>query len=367
MATTTATWVWYDPDDRYVLASGSPTNFSRSVLNGPGVQLDRYTADAFWTEVNGDNRIDDRDGQDGGGGAFNAPIGEGLTIDGSFSQLSTYAVFPATVTTADGTAIANLALAAYQFPDATIAFRLEDSAIQTLALAGISRDAIQAVTITGGPVHSRGVTPSGHDDAFPCYTPGTLIDTDAGPRPVESLCVGDRVWTRDHGFQPVLWVGIRRLDLPADGSRDHLRPVRIAPGVLDSAGDGLLISPQHRILLQSRIAQRMFGTMQVLVPAKALLELPGVSLATDLACVTYVHFACASHQIVRANGLPSESLYLGSQALKMLGAAAWAEIAAIFPGLGSAAPVPAARLVGVTQARSLIARHRRNGLPLQAP
>lgn len=364
MATTTATWVWYDPSHRYVLASGSPTNFSRSVQTGPGVQLDRYTADAFWTEVNGDNRIDDRDGQDGGGGAFNAPIGEGLTIDGSFSQLSTYAVFPATVTATDGQTFANLALAAYQFPDTTIAFRLEDTAIQTLALAGISRGAIRSVTITGGPVHSRGVTPGGHDDAFPCYTPGTLIDTNAGPRPVESLSAGDRVWTRDNGFQPVLWTGIRQLALPADGSRDHLRPVRIAPGVLDPAGDGLTVSPQHRILVQSRIAQRMFGTMQVLVPAKALLDLPGVSLATDIARVTYVHFACASHQIVRANGLLSESLYLGSQALTMLGAAARAEIAAIFPGLDS--PAPAARLVGVTQARTLVARHRRNGQRFQA-
>lgn len=364
MAVNTSTWVWYDPKDRYVLASGSPTNFSRSVQNGPGVQLDRLTENAFWTEVNGDNRIEDRDGQDGGGGAFNAPIGEGLTIDGRFSQLSTYAVFPATVTAADGRTIANLALAAYQFPDTTIAFRLEDTAIQALSLAGIGRGAIQAVTITGGPVHSRGVTPSGHDDAFPCYTPGTLIETDAGPRPVESLRAGDRVWTRDHGFQPVLWAGIRCIALPADGSRDHLRPVRIAPGILDRAGGGLLVSPQHRILLHSRIAQRMFGTMQVLVPAKALLDLPGVTLATGIACVTYVHFACASHQIVRANGVLSESLYLGSQALLTLGAAARAEIAAIFPGLDS--PVPAARLVGVAQARSLIARHRRNGRPVLA-
>jgi hypothetical protein len=57
----TSTWVWYDPNDRYVLGSSSPTNFSRSVQNGPGVRLAGYTEDAFWTNVNDDDRIDDRD------------------------------------------------------------------------------------------------------------------------------------------------------------------------------------------------------------------------------------------------------------------------------------------------------------------
>jgi hypothetical protein len=39
----------------------------------------------------------------------------------------------------------------------------------------------------------------------------------------------------------------------------------------------LHVSPQHRILLRNRVAQRMFGAAEVLVAAKALLDLPGVT------------------------------------------------------------------------------------------
>ena len=311
--------------------------------------------------MNEDGRIDDRDAQDGGGG-FGAPTGEGLTIDGSYRPLNTYAVFHATVIATDGTVFTDLPLAAYQFPDTTIAFRLEDPAIHTLTTAGVARGNLQGVAITSGHTFYRAVAPEGHNDAFPCYTPGTLIDTASGPRPVEALRVGDLVWTLDHGFQPVRWVGARRIALPADGSRDHLRPIRIAASALGGDGDDLRVSPQHRVLLQSRIAQRMFGAAQVLVPAKALLELPGVSVTMDIDQVTYVHFACADHQIVRANGVLSESLYLGAQAGRMLGASAMAEITAIFPDLDL--PAAAAPLLSVTKARALIARHQRNRRPL---
>ncbi|MCV6592332.1 MAG: Hint domain-containing protein [Silicimonas sp.] len=58
-----------------------------------------------------------------------------------------------------------------------------------------------------------------------------------------------------------------------------------------------------------------------------------------------------SHQIVYAESAPSESLYLGPEALKSLRPAARAEIAALFPDLGAiddlpeaALPIPAPRV-----------------------
>jgi hypothetical protein len=49
--------------------------------------------------------------------------------------------------------------------------------------------------------------------------------------------------------------------------------------------------------------------------------------------VSYVHFMCESHQVVRTEGLWSETFYPGTQALKALDAAALAEVTALFPEL----------------------------------
>ena len=64
----------------------------------------------------------------------------------------------------------------------------------------------------------------------------------------------------------------------------------------------LIVSPQHRMLVRSQIAQKMFGTPEVLVAAKQLCQLRGIDVVEDLVDVTYVHFLFDAHQIVLANG-----------------------------------------------------------------
>ncbi|MDP2738649.1 MAG: Hint domain-containing protein, partial [Pseudorhodobacter sp.] len=72
-----------------------------------------------------------------------------------------------------------------------------------------------------------------HDDPpLPCFTAGTLIATDVGEQPVESLAVGDLVWTLDAGLQPIRWIAQRLVTL-ADQRRDaRLCPVVFEPGAL---------------------------------------------------------------------------------------------------------------------------------------
>ena len=50
------------------------------------------------------------------------------------------------------------------------------------------------------------------ENVIPCFTPGTMIATDRGPVAVEKLRVGDRVLSRDNGYQALRWVGSRRID-----------------------------------------------------------------------------------------------------------------------------------------------------------
>ena len=129
--------------------------------------------------------------------------------------------------------------------------------------------------VPGSAVDRQKMIP--HDqNNLPCFTRGTMILTDAGLRAIEDLAEGDLVMTRDNGLQPVRWIG--SVEVPADrlAAAPMLRPIRIAAGALGAStpAQDLLVSPQHRVLVRSRIAQRMFGTSEVMVPAIRLTVLP---------------------------------------------------------------------------------------------
>ncbi|WP_278878529.1 Hint domain-containing protein, partial [Paracoccus yeei] len=197
----------------------------------------------------------------------------------------------------------------------------------------------------------------------PCFAGGTMILTEAGEMPVERLVPGTRVMTRDNGLQELRWTGSRVVDAAMLDQNPNLRPIRIAAGAL---GNGLprrelIVSPQHRVLVRSRIAQKMFGAAEVLVAAKQLLQIDGIDIATDLESVEYFHFLFDRHEIVLSEGAETESLYTGPEALKAVGPAACEEIFAIFPELRDMpedhAPQGARLLASGRQGRKLAVRH----------
>ncbi|MGA0613351.1 Hint domain-containing protein [Paracoccus sp. KR1-242] len=197
-----------------------------------------------------------------------------------------------------------------------------------------------------------------------CFTRGTWITTPDGPRLIEELAVGDLVTTLDQGPQPIRWIGSRRLSRGTLARLPNLRPIRIAAGAL---GPGLpetdlVVSPQHRMLLSSPIVRRLFETDEVLVPAKKLLGQPGIAEEAAQS-VEYFHILLDRHQVVIANGAPSETLLVGQIALRALGAEARREISLIFPeiALPGFTPVPARQLAAPRRIGKLVERHVRNG------
>ncbi|WP_225612310.1 Hint domain-containing protein [Paracoccus sp. PAR01] len=202
------------------------------------------------------------------------------------------------------------------------------------------------------------------DPRAPCFARGTSIETSRGPLAIEDLRAGDLAITRDHGAQAIRWIGSAKLDRKALAANPNMRPIRIAKGAL---GHGLpvadlLVSPQHRILVRSRIAQKMFGAQEVLVAAKQLVLLDGIDIATDVAEVEYFHMLFDRHEVVLSNGAETESLYPGPEALKSVGKAAVEEIFTLFPQLRDleAAPEPARLLTSGRQGRRLAHRHETN-------
>jgi hypothetical protein len=192
-----------------------------------------------------------------------------------------------------------------------------------------------------------------------CFTPGTQILTDRGAIAVETLVPGDLVVTRDNGLQPLRWVGSRHLSHAELQARPGLRPVRIGPGALFGAGPAspLLVSPQHRVLVEGARAELYFGETEVLVPAKHLVGLPGVSRECPAEGVSYVHILFDRHEIVLSNGLWTESFQPAERTLNALDAAVRAEVLELFPELGGeAAAFPAARMsLKAHEARTLVA------------
>lgn len=198
-----------------------------------------------------------------------------------------------------------------------------------------------------------------------CFTPGALISTPDGYKAVEELVVGDMVMTLERGAQPIRWVNSRKIKAKALQDNPNLMPIRIRAGAFGNAipNRDLLVSPQHRMLVTSKLVDRMFGNKKALVAVKHLLEIEGIEYA-DVNEVTYVHFLCDQHEIVFVENTPSESLYTGKQALKSIPNSSKDEIFTIFPELESSntthKPKPAATLVNGRNGREFASRVVRN-------
>lgn len=159
-----------------------------------------------------------------------------------------------------------------------------------------------------------------------CFTDGVLVRTDKGEVPVEQIKVGDMVLTRARGYQPVRWVGHRTVI--ALGS---FTPVEIDAGVIGNDRP-LVVSQQHRVLLEGWRTQLVSGEDELLVPAVHLVDGHSVRFKPQ-GRVTYVHFLFDHHEIVQSNGCWSESLLPGVGALKGMVPQSRAEVLALFPEL----------------------------------
>ncbi|MGJ8622487.1 MAG: Hint domain-containing protein [Yoonia sp.] len=196
----------------------------------------------------------------------------------------------------------------------------------------------------------------------PCFLKGTKIKTPNGEVPVEDLAVGDMVSTLDHGGQTIRWITGSALEEADLLDKPNLRPIRIQAGALGANRPArtLVVSPQHRILIRSKIAIRMFESEEVLVPAKKLLELDGVEIADDIAPVWYFHFMCDEHEIIEADGAHAETLFLGPEAVKSVSAEALEEIISVFGDQVLAVQSLARIVPSGKQARRLVERHKKN-------
>ncbi|MFD0860410.1 Hint domain-containing protein [Roseovarius aquimarinus] len=255
------------------------------------------------------------------------------------SSLPQFIVDPLTIdgqTFAAGSQIQNEFVLSTNFNGVEIiAVRIRDAVTGTQTTIGY--------TVTGPIPPGTQVTISQTRDGSPsgdipytgviCFCEGTLITARRGLVPIEELEIGEDVLTLDHGFRPIRWIGSRHLSARDLAAHPRLLPVRVAAGALGKGipEEDLTVSPQHRLLLRSKIAQTMFGTREVLVPAIKLCALDGIEQIGHAGGVSYWHVMLDIHEIIFANCAPAESLFAGPEALKSVLPGQLREIEELFP------------------------------------
>lgn len=223
------------------------------------------------------------------------------------------------------------------------------------------------VGATLGSYQSHTSTPTPYT-TITCFVRGTSIETEHGPMPVEELRSGNKLLTADGSFKVLRISMNRKLYAQEVINNPKLAPVRIMAGAL---GNGmpkrdLLVSRQHRMLVSSKICERMFGQPDALIAAIKLTELPGIFVEPAHQDVEYFHLLLDRHEVIFAEGAPTESFFAGPEALKSMRPEAREEILTILPEINAIdhSPEPACYIPSGKLQKNLVARHIKNNRPL---
>ena len=181
------------------------------------------------------------------------------------------------------------------------------STINTITNVVIGNDIVEFFDVAGehdihfvGNYNSSNLSVSGGTitTTAACYCPNTLILTDRGEAPVEALAIKDTVVTASGQHRPIRWIGRRSYAGRFLATNPDVQPIRFRAG---SLGNGvprrdLLVSPEHAMFLGG-----------ALIPAKALVNGSTITQERGLDRVDYIHVELDSHDVIVAEGAPSES------------------------------------------------------------
>ena len=172
---------------------------------------------------------------------------------------------------------------------------------------------------------------------IPCFTPGVMLATSRGNVPAGQIRVGDLLQTADNGYQPVIWTGKRTLSPAELRQRPNLRPYCLRPNGLLSPERPMLLSPQHRLLVNKRTFAKDVHFGESFLSAKLLSAVDrncSQRTGMDMA-VTYVHLMTERHEVVFAEGIATETFWPGPEAVRGLSAEDMQELFYLFPNLAA--------------------------------
>lgn len=129
---------------------------------------------------------------------------------------------------------------------------------------------------------------------------GTKVATAVGWRPVQAIIAGDQVLTFDNGLQTV--IEVRRQTLFAESSimPTDSWPLQVPAGSLGNRVT-MHILPGQNVLIESDVAEEVYGDPFALIPAAALDGYNGISRVAPSTRIDVITLHFAQDQIVYAN------------------------------------------------------------------
>jgi hypothetical protein len=146
----------------------------------------------------------------------------------------------------------------------------------------------------------------GHENDSACFLLGTCLLTPDGERKVEDLRIGDLLATLSGDAKPITWIG-RRVYRRGTDSRypKSVLPVHVARGALgpDVPHCDLFISQHHALWVDG-----------LFIKATDLVNGSSITLhsAVEPSEIEYLHVKLAQHDVIFAEGAPSETLLVHS-------------------------------------------------------
>ena len=185
-----------------------------------------------------------------------------------------------------------------------------------------------------------------------CFLRGTLIRTATGEREISTLAIGELVVTYSGQEEPIRWIGRRSLrrDASQRWSAD-VAPIKVARAAF---ADGvphrdLYLSPWHAVYLDGLLV-----TIGSLVNTSNIVRCD----ANDLQTLDYFHIELAHHDIVFAEGAPSET-FSSSSGYKLFDN--WSE-RPVFELDASPAAQPVVSVANITGGRQQLRSRLRSAL-----
>jgi len=154
-------------------------------------------------------------------------------------------------------------------------------------------------------------------DVLICFLGGTLIRTPSGDVPVENLKTGDLVINGKGDAVTLRWISSRKLSNVELMLQPKLRPVCLPEGSMQNQlpHADLWLSPLHRVVVAGWQVELMFSQKRVFAAAKHLFAAPKSPRSRRSRQIEYFHLLFDEHEVIFANGLETESLYPGDQAI----------------------------------------------------
>ncbi len=127
--------------------------------------------------------------------------------------------------------------------------------VGTMPPVGVSLEVISAREGPG----SLGQAPIDISSFITCFCEETRIEVENGYKLISDIKIGDKILTQQHGFQEVNWIGSRRISQEELQGNKKLLPIKISANSLgpNIPDKDLLVSRQHRVIIDSKISQKI--------------------------------------------------------------------------------------------------------------